>query len=68
MRLACLTAMARGMRIHPLVPAVLAVVVVGVLYLGVVATSILVLGPGVGGSQAPLAELLGVAFGAPGLT
>ena len=43
-----------------------AVVVVGVLYLGVVATSILVLGPGVGGSQAPLAELLGVAFGAPG--
>ena len=46
--------------------AVVAVVVVGVLYLGVVATSILVLGPGVGGSQAPLAELLGVAFGAPG--
>ena len=48
--------------------AVVAVVVVGVLYLGVVATSILVLGPRVGASQAPLAELLGVTFGAPGRT
>ncbi|HEU5000442.1 MAG TPA: amino acid permease [Lapillicoccus sp.] len=46
--------------------AVVAVVVVGVLYLGVVATSILVLGPRTGSSQAPLADLLGVAFGAPG--
>jgi amino acid efflux transporter len=35
-------------------------------YLAVVMTSILVLGPRVGASQAPLAELLGVAFGAPG--
>jgi amino acid efflux transporter len=46
--------------------AVVAVVVVGVLYLAIVTTSILVLGPRVGASQAPLAELLGVAFGAPG--
>ena len=46
--------------------AVVAVVVVGVLYLGVVATSILVLGPRTGSSQAPLADVLGVAFGAPG--
>lgn len=46
--------------------AVVAVVVVGVLYLGVVVASILVLGPRVGATQAPLAELLGVAFGAPG--
>ena len=34
--------------------AVVAVVVVGILYLGVVATSILVLGPRVGASQAPV--------------
>jgi amino acid efflux transporter len=46
--------------------AVVAVVVVGMLYLGVVATSLLVLGSRAGTSQAPLAELLGIAFGAPG--
>ncbi len=46
--------------------AVVAVVVVGVLYLGIVAASILVLGPRAGASQAPLAELLGISFGAPG--
>jgi amino acid efflux transporter len=46
--------------------AMAAVVVVGVLYLGVVAASLLVLGPGTGSSQAPLAELLGMAFGTPG--
>ena len=44
----------------------MAVVVVGVLYLGVVAASILVLGPRTGASQAPLAELLGMTFGTPG--
>lgn len=46
--------------------AMAAVVVVGVLYLGVVAASILVLGPRTGTSQAPLAELLGLTFGTPG--
>jgi amino acid efflux transporter len=46
--------------------AMAAVVVVGVLYLGVVMASILVLGPRTGTSQAPLAELLGLTFGTPG--
>jgi amino acid efflux transporter len=46
--------------------AVVAVVVVGVLYLGVVTTSLLVLGPRAGTTQAPLAELLGIVFGPPG--
>ena len=46
--------------------AVVAVVVVGVLYLGVVSASILVLGPRAGATQAPLAELIGLSFGAPG--
>lgn len=43
----------------------IAVVVVGVLYLGVAATSLLVLGPRTGSSAAPLADLLALAFGPP---
>lgn len=43
----------------------LAVVVVGVLYLGVAVTSVLVLGPRLAGSQAPLADLLAVGVGGP---
>src|SRR3954454_3231895 len=42
-----------------------AVVVVGVLYLAVAATSVLVLGPALGGSTAPLADLLAVGVGGP---
>jgi amino acid efflux transporter len=42
-----------------------AVVVVGVLYLAVAGTSVLVLGPGLGASQAPLADLLAVGVGGP---
>lgn len=45
--------------------AAIAVVVVGVLYLGVAATSVLVLGPALAGSQAPLADLLAVGVGGP---
>ncbi|MEV6117777.1 amino acid permease [Streptomyces sp. NPDC052109] len=41
----------------------LAVAVVGVLYLAVAATSVLVLGPAVGTSDAPLAELLALGVG-----
>ncbi len=43
----------------------IAVVVVGLLYLGVATAGILVLGPAAGTSQAPLADLLATAFGAP---
>ena len=46
--------------------AAVAVLVVGVLYLAVVTASILVLGPRAGATQAPLAELIGLSFGAPG--
>jgi amino acid efflux transporter len=42
-----------------------AVTVVGVLYLAVAATSVLVLGPALGGSTAPLADLLAVGVGGP---
>ncbi len=42
-----------------------AVAVVGLLYLGVVATSLLVLGPRTSHSQAPLADLLAIGFGGP---
>jgi amino acid efflux transporter len=42
-----------------------AVVVVGVLYLGVVAASLLVLGPATAGTDAPLAELLAIGIGGP---
>jgi amino acid efflux transporter len=42
-----------------------AVVVVGVLYLGVAATSVLVLGPALGSSPAPLADLLAIGAGGP---
>ncbi|MEV4637194.1 amino acid permease [Actinoplanes sp. NPDC049548] len=42
-----------------------AVLVVGVLYLAVAAASVLVLGPAVGNSPAPLADLLAVGFGGP---
>jgi amino acid efflux transporter len=42
-----------------------AVLIVGVLYLGVAATSVLVLGPAIGDSQAPLADLLAVGLGGP---
>jgi amino acid efflux transporter len=45
--------------------AVVAVVVVGALYLGVAATSVLVLGPALGSSPAPLADLLAVGVGGP---
>ncbi|MFC0401196.1 APC family permease [Paraburkholderia rhizosphaerae] len=41
----------------------IAVCVVGVLYLGVAATSVLVLGPAAGKSNAPLAELLATGLG-----
>jgi amino acid efflux transporter len=44
---------------------VIAVVVVGVLYLAVAATSVLVLGPALAGSSAPLADLLAVGIGGP---
>lgn len=40
-----------------------AVVVVGVLYLGVATSSLLVLGPAAGATQAPLAELLAIGVG-----
>ena len=43
----------------------IAVLVVGVLYLGVVVASILVLGSAAGSSAAPLADLLAIAFGGP---
>lgn len=43
----------------------LAVVVVGVLYLGVAGTNVAVLGSGLGASQAPLADLLAVGIGEP---
>lgn len=43
----------------------IAVVVVGVLYLGIATAGILVLGPAAGTSRAPLADLLATAFGAP---
>jgi amino acid efflux transporter len=41
----------------------IAVVVVGVLYLGIAGASVLVLGPAAGTSSAPLAELLALAIG-----
>jgi amino acid efflux transporter len=44
---------------------VVALIVVGVLYLGIAATSLLVLGPATGSTQAPLAELLAVGVGGP---
>ncbi|MGX6604908.1 APC family permease [Micromonosporaceae bacterium Da 78-11] len=44
---------------------VVAVVVVGVLYLAVAATSVLVLGPALASSPAPLADLLAVGVGGP---
>ena len=43
----------------------IALVVVGVLYLGVVAAALLVLGPAAGTSRAPLADLLAIGFGEP---
>ncbi len=43
----------------------IAVVVVGALYLGVAAVSVLVLGPALGSSEAPLADLLASGFGGP---
>src|SRR4029450_5118783 len=42
-----------------------AVTVVGSLYLAVAATSVLVLGPALGSSPAPLADLLAVGVGGP---
>ena len=42
-----------------------AVLIVGVLYLGVAAASVLVLGPAVGDSAAPLADLLAIGVGGP---
>ncbi|AGZ40336.1 APC family permease [Actinoplanes friuliensis] len=42
-----------------------AVLIVGVLYLAVAATSVLVLGPAAGSSAAPLADLLAVGVGGP---
>jgi amino acid efflux transporter len=45
--------------------AAVAVVVVGALYLAVAATSVLVLGPALAGSPAPLADLLAVGVGGP---
>jgi amino acid efflux transporter len=42
-----------------------AVLIVGVLYLAVAATSVLVLGPAAGASPAPLADLLAVGIGGP---
>jgi amino acid efflux transporter len=44
---------------------VVAVGVVGVLYLAVAVTSVLVLGPALGSSEAPLADLLAVGVGGP---
>ena len=44
---------------------VIAVAVVGVLYLSVATTSVLVLGPALGSSPAPLADLLAVGVGGP---
>jgi amino acid efflux transporter len=44
---------------------VIAVVVVGVLYLAVAVTSVLVLGPALAGSRAPLADLLAAGVGGP---
>jgi len=41
----------------------IAVAVVGVLYLGLAATSVLVLGPATGRSQAPLSDLMAIALG-----
>jgi len=41
----------------------IALVVVGVLYLGVAAVSLLVLGPATGSTEAPLAELLAIGIG-----
>ncbi|MEV6630613.1 amino acid permease [Actinoplanes sp. NPDC051470] len=43
----------------------IAVAVVGVLYLAVAATSVLVLGPALGSSPAPLADLLAIGVGGP---
>ncbi|XVV14647.1 APC family permease [Actinoplanes sp. CA-131856] len=43
----------------------IAVVVVGALYLAVAVTSVLVLGPALGDSQAPLADLLAAGVGGP---
>ncbi|WP_127501379.1 amino acid permease [Actinoplanes solisilvae] len=43
----------------------IAVVIVGVLYLAIAATSVLVLGPGLAGSSAPLADLLASGLGGP---
>lgn len=40
-----------------------AVVVVGVLYLGLAVTSVLVLGPAAGSSEAPLSDLMAIALG-----
>ncbi len=45
--------------------AAVAVVVVGVLYFAVAATSVLVLGPALAGSRAPLADLLAAGVGGP---
>jgi amino acid efflux transporter len=44
---------------------VLAVVVVGTLYLALAATSVLVLGPAAASSQAPLSDLLAIGVGGP---
>ena len=41
----------------------IAVAVVGLLYLGLAATSLLVLGPATGRSEAPLSDLMAVALG-----
>ncbi len=41
----------------------IAVIVVGTLYLGLAATSVLVLGPAAGRSQAPLSDLMAIALG-----
>ncbi|GAA2740731.1 amino acid permease [Terrabacter aerolatus] len=41
----------------------IAVAVVGVLYLGLAATSVLVLGPATGSSQAPLSDLMAISLG-----
>ncbi len=43
----------------------IAAIIVGVLYLAVAATSVLVLGPATGSSEAPLAELLAIGIGGP---
>lgn len=43
----------------------IAIAVVGVLYLGVAAAAVLVLGPAAGTSAAPLADLLAIGFGGP---